>query len=152
MNILLAVLLSAPIAVSAQAAQGNGSSNEARVDIYRYKQAFAKGIRPSIVVDEIDVARLQDGRSVVLTMPAGIHTFRSNDAQSRVELELKAGQVYYIRIDIAPGLVKGHGRVMLVQPEQGAAEFKQMKSADANMIKDRQFLAPDFVPEKSSSK
>ena len=85
---------------------------------------------------------------VVLALTPGHHTLRSNDKQSQIELDLKPGQEYYIRIDMAPGLAKGHGRLMLVQPEQGAAELKQMKPADAGMIKLKEFIAADFVPEK----
>lgn len=41
---------------------------------------------------------------------------------------------------------KGHGRLTLVQPEQGVAGFKQMKPTNAGMIKDKEFLAADFAP------
>ena len=56
-------------------------------------------------------------------------------------------KAYYIRIDLATGFWKGHGRLTLVQPEQGASEFKQGKSADKDMIKDNTLLAAEFVPE-----
>ena len=122
------------------------SSDRVRVNVYRYKQYMGKGLRPSIYVDENDVARLQDGRYVALALAPGTHTFRSNDQQSQVELNLKAGQEYYLRIDIAPGMWKGHGRLTLVQPEQGAGELEKMKPADAGMIKDGEFLAAGFQP------
>jgi hypothetical protein len=124
----------------------NPTGNTARVNVYRYKQYMGKGIRPSIYVDEKDVVRLQSGRYVALA--PGKHSFRSTDKQSQIDVELKAGQEYYIRIDIAPGMWKGHGRLTLVQPEQGAGELKQMKPVDEGMIKDREFLAAGFEPMK----
>jgi hypothetical protein len=124
------------------------SGNDVRVNVYRYKQYMGKGLRPSIYVDERDVARLQSGRYAALALAPGKRSFRSNDKQSQIELDLKPGQEYYIRIDIAPGMWKGHGRLTLVQPEQGAGELKQMKPLDAGMVKDKEFLAADFEPMK----
>jgi hypothetical protein len=122
------------------------SGEKARVNVYRYKQFAGKGLRPSIYCDDKDVARLQSGRYVTLELTPGTHTFRSNDKQSQVELNLKPGQEYYLRIDIATGFWKGHGRLTLVLPEQGEGELKKMKPADAGMIKDKTLLAADFVP------
>jgi hypothetical protein len=126
-------------------AQETLKSAKVRVNIYRYKQFIGKALRPSIYCDGTDVARLQSGRSIVLALTPGKHTFRSNDKQSQIELEIKPGQEYYIRIDIATGFWKGHGRLTLVQPEQGTPEFQQTKPADADMIKDKGFVAADFV-------
>lgn len=123
------------------------SAEKVRVNVYRYKQYMGKGLRPSIYVDEKDAARLQDGRYVVLQLTAGKHTFRSNDAQSQVELDLKPDEQYYIRIDIAPGMWKGHGRLTFVQPGQGAGELKEMKPVDSEMIKDKELVAADFQPK-----
>lgn len=134
---------------AAVAQQGNGSTADnslATVYVYRYKAFEGKGLRPSIYVDDKDVVRLQSGRGVALALRPGKHMFRSNDKQAQVELDLKAGQSYYIRIDIAAGFWKGHGRLTLVQPEQGAGEYKQVKPVDKGMIKDSELLAPDFKP------
>ena len=141
------VLLFVPAAMTAQEPP-KPSGDNVRVSVYRYKQFVGKGLRPSIYCDDKDVARLQSGRYVVLALAPGTHTFRSNDKQSQIELDLKPGQEYYIRIDIAAGFLKGHGRLTLVQPEQGAGELKQMKPVDADMIKDKQFLAAGFEPTK----
>jgi len=124
------------------------AGDQPRVNVYRYKQYVGKGLRPSIYCDEKDVVRVQSGRYVVLALAPGKHTFRSNDQQSQIEVDLKPGQEYYIRVDIAAGMWKGHGRLTLVQPEQGAGELKQMKPIDAGMIKDKEFVAADFVPTK----
>jgi len=139
------VLLFFPAAMTAQEPPKPSAEN-VRVNVYRYKQYMGKGLRPSIFCDEKDVARLQSGRYVVLALAPGKHTFRSNDKQSQIDLDLKAGQEYYIRIDIATGMWKGHGRLTLVLAEQGAGELKQMKPVDAGMIKDKEFLAADFQP------
>jgi hypothetical protein len=124
------------------------SNRTARVTVYRYKQFQGKGLRPSIYCDEKDVARIQSGRYVVLSLPSGNHFFRSNDKQSQIELALKPDQDYFIRIDLAIGMWKGHGRLTLVQSEQGVGEVKQMKPADEDMVKDSSLLDPGFVAAK----
>jgi hypothetical protein len=78
----------------------------------------------------------------------GKYSFRSVAQQSQIELDLKPGQEYYIRLDIVVGELFGHVRLTLVQPEQGIGEVKQMKPADAGMVKDKRFLAADFVPTR----
>lgn len=120
------------------------SGGPAKVFVYRYKQYVGKGIRPSVICDDVDVARIQSGRMVVLALSPGKHRLRSNDAQSQIELEVKPGTDYYLRVEIAQGFMKGHGRLVLVMPEQGAAEIRQMKPADKNMIKSTDLLALEF--------
>jgi hypothetical protein len=121
---------------------------KARINVYRYKQYVGSGIRPSIYCDEHDVARVQNGRYVVLALTPGEHTLRSNDKQSEIVLTVKPDQEYYIRIDIVAGMWKGHGRLTLVLPEQGVGELKQMKPADDDMLKERELVAGDFIPTK----
>ena len=146
--VYLALLTFGALPIYSQDASTTAKPSDAkvRVHVYRYKAFQGKALRPSIYVDEKDTARLQSGRGVILALEPGKHAFRSNDKQSQIDLDLKPGQDYYIRIDIAPGLMKGHGRLTLVQQEQGVGEYKQIKSVDAAMIKEKSALAPDFVP------
>jgi hypothetical protein len=146
-TLITSAILLLPFVLAAQDAP-RPSGDKARVVFYRYKQYAGSGIRPSIFCNEKDVARIQNGRYVALELSAGKYAFRSNDKQSEIDLDLKAGQDYYIRLDIAVGMWKGHGRLTLVMPEQGLGEAKQMKPADKGMIKDKEFLASDFVPLK----
>jgi hypothetical protein len=132
-------MLGVAVAIGQEAARPAPES-KANVYVYRYKQYMGKGIRPSVFCDEKEVARIQSGRSFVMGLAPGKHSFRSSDKQSQVEVDLKPGQDYYIRVEIATGFWKGHGRLILVMPEQGVAEFRQMKPVDKDMIKDREFL------------
>jgi len=142
---VLLVLASSPLPAQQAVAVASSSDSKVRVYVYRYKAFEGKALRPSIYIDEKDVARLQSGRGVILALAPGNHAFRSNDKQSQVDLDLKLGQTYYIRIDIAVGVLKGHGRLTLLVPEQGASESKQVKPVDKDMIKEKSFLAPEFA-------
>src|ERR1700678_2206475 len=63
----------------------------------------------------------------VATVPVapGEHRLYSNDKSTGIELDAKAGQTYYVRIDIQVGAWKGHGAVTLVDPQQGKYEVGQ---------------------------
>lgn len=54
-------------------------------------------------------------------------------------LDLKAGQPYFIRLEIATGLMKGHGRLTLVSAEQGTYELKssKLKPLDQGKVVDK---------------
>jgi hypothetical protein len=119
--------------------------SQATVYVYRYKQFVGSALSPSVYCDEVELAKMQNGRFFVAKLPAGKHAFRSNDKQSGVEVELKPGLEYYIRVEIAAGMMKGHGRVTLVAAEQGVYEVKKLKPLDADKVKDNQrVIAANF--------
>lgn len=112
----------------------------ATVFFYRYKQFVGSALAPSVYCDEGELARMENGRYFVAKFTPGKHVFRSNDKQSGVESELKAGQEYYIRVELVPGAMKGHGRLILVQAEQGAYEIKKLKPLDSDKVKDTEHV------------
>lgn len=99
----------------------------ATVYVYRYKQYEGSALSPSVYCDEVQLARMDNGRYFGVTLAPGKHAFRSNDKQSGLELDLKAGQVYFIRVEIATGFWKGHGRLIHMTSEQGNYELKSKK-------------------------
>lgn len=114
----------------------------ATVYFYRYKQFVGSALAPSVYCDEGELARMENGRFFVAKFTPGKHIFRSNDRQSGIESELKAGQEYYIRVELVPGAMKGHGRLVLVQAEQGAYEIKKLKPLDTDKVKDSEHVPP----------
>jgi len=129
---------------AANTAEGSSVSqskdSEATVYIYRYKQFVGKALSPSVYCDENELARMENGRFFVVTLPAGKHVFRSNDKQAGIDVDLTAGEKYYVRVEIATGFMKGHGRVVSVAPDQGAYEIKTLKPLDSDKVKDTQHV------------
>src|ERR1041385_9001899 len=64
-------------------------SEKAKVYFYRYKQYGGSALAPSVYCDEAELARMQNGRYFAVKREPGKHTFRSNDKQSGVEVDLK---------------------------------------------------------------
>lgn len=127
------------------ASQPNSTSSDtksqATVYVYRYKQFVGKALSPSVYCDENELARMENGRYFVVTLAPGQHVFRSNDKQAGINLDVKAGEKYYVRVEIATGLMKGHGRLVSVAPEQGSYEIKNLKPLDSDKVKDTQHVS-----------
>lgn len=116
-----------------------GDQAPAKVYIYRYKQFVGGALTPSVYCDEAQLARMDNGRYFTATLAPGKHTFRSNDKQSGMEWDLKPGTEYFLRIEIATGFMKGHGRVVAVPREQASYELKsdKLKPLDVGKVVDR---------------
>lgn len=111
------------------------------VTVYIYKAPHARTLWRAafpVYADEKQIATLDGGRYFVARFPPGLHTFRSkNKKQGGVEIELKAGEVYYLRMETEEGVSVGKARITLVQKEQGGYDVKQMKPIKDKDIKDR---------------
>jgi hypothetical protein len=114
------------------------NATHALLYVYRHKQFAGSGLEPSVYLDEKQLARMDNGRYFVVKVQPGKHTIRSNDKQSGVEMELAAGKSYYIRVEIATGFMKGHGRLMLMQPEQATYEVKKLQPLGPDKIVDKE--------------
>jgi len=102
-------------------------STKATVYVYRYKQFVGAALSPSVYCDDVQLARMENGRYFTTTVEPGKHIFRSNDEQSGIVLLAVAGQQYFIRVDIAAGFMKGHGRLQLMDGQQGMYELTSDK-------------------------
>jgi hypothetical protein len=62
-------------------------------------------------------------------------------------LDLKAGQEYFVRVEIATGFTKGHGRLVLMSAEQGGYELKssKLKPLDSNKVVNATLVSVDEV-------
>ena len=111
-------------------------SAKATVYIYRYKQFVGAALAPSVFCDDVQLARMENGRYFATTVEPGKHIFRSNDEQSGIVLLATAGQQYFIRVDIAAGFMKGHGRLTLMDSQQGTYELRsdKLKPLDAGKV------------------
>ena len=144
LRVLLSVCLLSSISMLAQDGTTSPSSSDekqspAKVYVYRYKQFVGGALAPSVYCDEVQLARMDNGRYFMATVAPGKHTFRSNDAQSGMDLELKAGHEYFLRVEIATGLMKGHGRLVVMPREQAGYELRssKLKPLDAAKVVDK---------------
>lgn len=137
---LLSCLSLAQQAASPTDSTVSNASAQSTVYVYRYKQFAGSALSPSVFCDEIELARMDNGRYFAVTVSPGQHVFRSNDKQAGINVDLKPGEKYYIRLEIATGFMKGHGRLVSVAAEQGSYEIKKLKALDSDKVKDTQHV------------
>ena len=132
---------------AAPAKAPDANSSKATVYVYRYKQFVGSALAPSVYCDEAELARMENGRYFTVKLDPGKHTFRSNDKQSGTDLDLKAGQEYFLRVEIAAGAMKGHGRIVVMSPEQGSYELKssKLKPSDSNKVVNTTLVSVDEI-------
>ena len=137
MRLKTAVLCMVGVA-SAIAQTASDDSSKAVVYVYRLKMGSGPAPNsPSVYCDEQELARLQNDRYFSIRLDAGKHSCRSTDEQSVVELDVKAGQTYYIRGEVVPVSGKPRGAITRMSPEQGASEVRKLKPLPSGMVKDR---------------
>jgi hypothetical protein len=107
--------------------------------VYRQKGVMTSTFRPSIFIDDKQIARMANDSRLTIKLSSGTHTVRSDDKSSVITVDAKAGQEYYIRVDESAGL-KVHGKLLMMTPEQGAPEFKLEKP-----LEDKDIIARDMI-------
>jgi Protein of unknown function (DUF2846) len=118
------------VATTARPSPSQVDSSTSCLRVYRPRRYSGAALAPSIYVDDKQIARVGNGRRVSIRLTPGAHTIRSDDKSSAISLDAKSGQDYFIRIDEETGFWKGHGKLTLVLPEQGAAEYKLQKPVE----------------------
>ena len=121
-------------AVAIDPATGAASSEEATVYIYRPKKVVGSALEPSVFVDEVELARMDNGRYFAIKVKPGKHIIRMTDDKKGYALDMGPGQTYFFRIGIEAGVWKGHGKITLDDAERAKAEIKKLE-----------FLGPDKI-------
>jgi hypothetical protein len=138
-NVILA-MVNAP-ASGKPAATTSGGSTVVLLHVYRQKGVMTSTFKPSIFVDDKQIARMANNSRLTIKLSTGTHTVRSDDKSSVVTVDAKTGQEYYIRVDESAGL-KVHGKLLMMTPEQGAPEFKLEKP-----LEDKDKIARDMIQD-----
>ena len=135
---LMAGIASAGLWAECQQVKEDGSSKELKaiIIIGRLKDFGTRNWRPSVYVDETELARSQNGRYLVAKVDPGKRTVRAEDPKYSLHPELKAGGCYFFRVEIASGFAKAHGRLVGVTSEQGASDLKVLTPIDPSHVKD----------------
>ncbi len=120
----------------------NTSTDVATVYIFRQKSMFGAAMEPSVFCDDVELARMDNGRYFILKIPAGKRLIHLTDKKKGYEINMAKGQTYYFRIGIEVGMWKGNGKILLEDNEKGATEVKKIKYLGADKIKDKTIVQP----------
>ncbi|HKW64249.1 MAG TPA: hypothetical protein VJN89_16975 [Candidatus Acidoferrum sp.] len=128
------------LASAPKATQEASKNAKAIVFVGRLKDFGTRNWRPSIFIDEHEIARAENGRFLIARVDPGKHAFRAEDPQFAVQMELKEGQCYFFRVEIASGAWKAHGRLVSVTREQGVEDRKRLEPIDESHVKDKEMV------------
>lgn len=107
--------------------------------VYIYRHKVLGGpmlfeLKPSVYLDDQEIARMDDGRYFVFQLEPGRHSFRAADKRSGGWLSVKPGETYYLRYDSIPHVPKVRRELGAVLPEQATYELKNLRYLDADKI------------------
>lgn len=121
--------------------QTSEQTTENKVTVYVYKtqhQRTLGRVAPRVYCDEQLLAKLDGGRYFIVKLEPGTHSFRSkNKKDGGVEIELKLGKDYFLRMETRSGVQVNAPRISVVPNEEGRYDVKQMKYVNDDDIKDR---------------
>jgi hypothetical protein len=135
----LVVIAPAPVDPSVAAA-------DAVVYVYRPGKLMGKALEPSVFVDDIELARMDNGRYFTVKLKPGKHIIHMTSEKKGFAFDMGPGQTYYFRVGIEMGMFKGHGKLTLEDAEKAVPEIKKLKFLGPDKIKNTTMvvqLTPD---------
>lgn len=130
----LASFIALPASNSSAAAAQNqkppSNTGIAHLHVYRPHRGMNSTFEPSVFVDNTQIIRITNGTHCTIKLTPGTHRIASDDKSSAISLTAKPGQDYYIRVDEITGFPKSRGKLTMMTPEQGAAEYKLQQPLD----------------------
>ena len=128
--------------------QESARSRSAHVYVYSYRHVKTLGrVAPTVFVDGKALAKLDGTRFFIVRLDPGIHAFHLKDKKrGGIEMDLRSGEVYYIRMDMREGATVGASGLVLMSRENGEFDLRQMKPVDEDDIKDRQRVTTSLKP------
>lgn len=103
--------------------------------VYRPNKMGGKALEPSVFVDDIELARMDNGRYFALKLKPGKHIIHMTDDKKGYAFDMGPGQTYYFRVGIEMGMWKGHGKITLDDADRAIKEIKKIKFIGKDKIK-----------------
>lgn len=118
---------------------------KAFVYVYRHNAYLGRVLSPAVYCDDAQVASISNGSYFIVKVAPGTHKFRSNDrAKTEVTVDAKAGEKYYVRVEIHTGF-GGNGVAVAASAEQGDRDVHALMPLDSSKIADKKtVLVPGF--------
>jgi hypothetical protein len=129
-------------------ASAAASESKATVYVYRPGKFMGKALEPSVFLDEQKILDMDNGRYFTLHLDAGRHILRSNEKNSEIDQTWDAGKIYYVKMTIATGMMKGHGQLAMVTERLADKEMHELRPLDSDNIEDAYKGIIDLRPIK----
>jgi hypothetical protein len=110
--------------------------------VYRQKRIVGMALNTSFHLDGTEVAELDPGTFVKVKATPGQHRVWADEEKDAQAIEVGAGTTTYFRMELVPGLWKGHGRLVAVDATAGAAELAEWKPKPTDSVHAAELVAP----------
>ncbi|HEX8131477.1 MAG TPA: DUF2846 domain-containing protein [Pyrinomonadaceae bacterium] len=144
---LLSIIFASP--GTSQSAQPTATQAEkATVYVYSYKHIKTlTRVDPPVYLDGKVLAKLDGARYFIVKLDPGTHTFHLKDKKrGGLEMEFKAGETYYIRMEKSEGTIVHAAGLVLMPKENATFDMKQMRPINLSDIKDRSVVVTEYPP------
>jgi hypothetical protein len=94
-----------------------------------------RALEPSVFADDIELARMDNGRYFALKLKPGKHIIHMTDDKKGYAIDMGPAQTYYFRIGLEMGMWKGHGKITLDDADRAIKEIKKIKFIGQDKIK-----------------
>lgn len=122
--------------------------SKATVYVYRPGKFIGKALEPSVFLDEQKLLDMDNARYFTLRLDPGRHVVRSNEKDSEIDQTWEAGKTYYVKITIAPGMMKGHGQMGMVTETLAIKEMLKLRPLDRDNVEAASLAIVDLTPIK----
>ena len=112
-------------------AQQQSGAQTATLVFYREGHFRGSALKPSVYVDDKEVARLKNGSYCTVRVDPGKHTLTSSGKHELpVVVDLKPGETSYVEMTIQPKGFHGVGRLISVPADIGKYAASRLKNLD----------------------
>lgn len=100
------------------------TAEHAQVYVYR-NEVLGAALSMPVTVDGKLAGKTGSKSFFKFDLPAGKHTLTSQDKESRLNLEVENGKIYYVWQEVKMGVMSGGSKLQLVSAEQGQKGVKE---------------------------
>jgi hypothetical protein len=136
------------VAAAVDPAAAAAAGTEALVYVYRPGKWVGKALEPSVFVDDVELARMDNGRYFTFKLPPGKHIVHMTQEEKGFAVDMGPGQTYYFRVGIEMGMMKGRGKITLEDSAKAVTEVKKLKFLGRDKIKNPMVVHPTADPPK----
>jgi len=104
--------------------------NTGVVNVYRPSSFAGGGVSPTLYTDKgkTPLSKIyQGGYFTYFAKPGEVDFSAATETESSVTLDIKSGQVYYVKLTIGIGILVGRPHLTVVSPEIGEKEIAECK-------------------------
>lgn len=117
-----------PTPVSSSVSQQSVAEPQTTLVVFREKHFEGGALKPSIYVDDQEIARLNNGSYFTLPIKPGKHDLSSSAKhEAPLEINAKPGENNYVQTIIVTGTWRGAGRLVPVPSDDGKAAISKLK-------------------------